>query len=608
MNPLIGQPRGITIFVDVNGVTYLVIAVGTQILYTPYPFKAPFQPVPNLSFVGLGPVCFVRCIQGVIQNADGSLTDIDPVPILMIQDGVSRAAYWDGKNSRHLDPTKPVSPAGVQLGGPSEAPIGLWSAWSGNRYWVSNGPRVRASDLLNPYKFTEENILQEGGFLQFPAPITAMTNTWDFTELLVYTGHTTSTLQSSLLDRTQWATTQAFQKVVFSNIGAVGGNAVTTQWGMTWWYSHDGLMSLDEGLRAMQSSKITFRDREMAWSKGNISPGSKTNIAMGSFENLLLISVPSGDVYNSHTWVMDEAPLDVLTYWGYFGLPSWSGIWEGVRPVAWTRAIVNGIERVFCISQDYPNLNDALQTPKNNVWEAITEMRADKSVDIGLVPHVRPIQCSLETKLIGYDGTYKFFRFAEIYLDNLEGEIDLTVSYAPRRGGYKQILTKHIIASDWLVQNPLVPIIVGPTPSVPAISDPYSVFDVRPQSRVVRTISEAKSYTGPNTGDDVWQSVQTSANVPFPRQKDYAFSLLIQWTGRLSVSSVRMYFDPEEQEVEGIAEVDEGTDRFVDYAGRNFILPEHLPYILDITSLNFKSHVITGTAPIWTDPLFQSLS
>jgi hypothetical protein len=160
------------------------------------------------------------------------------------------------------------------------------------------------------------------------------------------------------------------------------------------------------------------------------------------------------------------------------------------------------------------------------------------------------------------------------------------------------VLQKHIVSSDWIVQNSSTQIPV----------DTF-VFDaVRPQSRVVRTISEAKTYTTPNSGDDAWQAVQTSANVPFPRQKDYAFSVLLQWTGRMSVSSVRAYFDAEEQEVEGIAEANEATDRSVDMAGVNVMGTSLTPYVVDPLAMDFHSNVITGTAAIWIDPQYQSLS
>lgn len=590
-----GMPRGLTVFDDAQGIPQMVVAIGQRIYYCPFPFTAAFTMVNALRFEGQGPVCFTRCIVGVTEAADGTLTNIDPYPILMIQDGASRAGYWKGgQNARHLDPAKPKP-----FGGPSETPSGLWSAWSGNRYWVSNGTRVRASNLLNPIKFTEEDLLEEGGFLTFPGMITGMTNTFDFTSLLVYTHKNTSTLISSLLDRTQWGITPGFQKVIFEGIGCVGGNAITTQWGMVWWYAHEGLMSLDEGLRAFQSSKITFRDREMSWSKGNISAGFVGNIALGAFENLLFVSVPSGDKYNAHTWAMDEAPLDTLTYWGFFGLPSWSGIWEGIRPVAWFTASVKGQSRTFCLSADYPRDDDPTQTVGANVWEMVSETRMDLSFTPNFGPLIQPISCSLETKLLGYDGNYKFFRLAEIYLDNVEGEVDLKVSYAPRRGGYKVVLEKHIVSSDWLMQNP--------TTQIPV--DTFLFDPMRPQQRVVRTISEAKTYTSvPNSGDDAYAGVQTSANVPFPRQKDYAFSVLLEWTGRLSISNVRAYFDPEEQETEGVDELDETTDRMVDMAGINKIDSALTPYKIDPLSMNFKSHVLTPTSAIWIDPVFQSIS
>jgi len=587
--PRIGRPRGITVFTDRKNITNLVICIGQLIFFLPYPFEGDWTWIPQLKFEGTGPVCFVRCITSVTEDAEGNITDIDPFPTLIIQDGMSRCGYWDGVTARHLNPAKKVP-----FGGPSETPIGLWSAWSGNRLWVSNGSRIRASNLMNPIKFTEENLLAEGGYLQFSDTITGVSNTWDFTALIVFTPMTTSTLMSSLMDRKQWASTPGFQKVVFSGIGCVGGNAMATQWGLLWWYSHDGLIGYDEGLRVYQTSKVSYKDREMAWSKSNIAQLLQQNIAMGSFENLLFVSAPSGDLYNAHTWVMDEAPLDVLTYWGYFGLPSWSSVWEGVRPVAWITAPVKGNPRTFCLSQDYNG--------QNNVWEAVTETRIDNTVDSNLARIQRAIGCSLETRLIGYDGNYKYFRFAEIYIDNLEGEVNVTVSYAPRRGGYKQVLQKHIVSSDFIIQNPLTQIPV----------DTFIFDPLRPQSRVIRTVSEAKTYGTPgnpytpNTGDDAYQGVLTSANVPFPRQKDYAFSLLIEWTGRMSISTVRFYFDAEEQEIEGIAETNEDTDRTVDMAGINTKRTTLTPYVIDPEAMDFQSDVITTTAPVWADPIYQS--
>jgi hypothetical protein len=72
----------------------------------------------------------------------------------------------------------------------------------------------------------------------------------------------------------------------------------------------------------------------------------------------------------------------------------------------------------------------------------------------------------------------------------------------------------------------------------------------------------------------MYQGIQTSANVPFPRQKDYAFSVLIEWTGRMSISSVRVYFDPDDQETEGVVEKIESANQMVDMATELKILEE----------------------------------
>jgi hypothetical protein len=99
----------------------------------------------------------------------------------MMQDGVTRAAFWDGSISRHLNPTPSTltDANGERLTqvGLDETFIGLWMKWSGNRLWVSRDGMLFASDIGNPLKFTEAQYLNEGRAFYLPGECTGMIET-----------------------------------------------------------------------------------------------------------------------------------------------------------------------------------------------------------------------------------------------------------------------------------------------------------------------------------------------------------------------------------------------------------------------------------------------
>jgi hypothetical protein len=98
--------QGFTAFTPTGGVPHLVAAVDGSIYIAPAPFNAVRRLI-NLHFNPTSKfVIFETCLKSSDYTADGTLFFLDhPYNVLMIQDGVTRAAFWDGNNSRHLNPT-----------------------------------------------------------------------------------------------------------------------------------------------------------------------------------------------------------------------------------------------------------------------------------------------------------------------------------------------------------------------------------------------------------------------------------------------------------------------------------------------------------------------
>jgi hypothetical protein len=733
-----GQARGMTVFTPLNGVANLVVAIGSSVLYIAYPFTGAFTALPGISFNTAGPVVFETTVKNFDEASDGTLTVITPTPILMMSDGQTRTAYWDGTISRHLDPSQ------------NETPIGLWMKWVGSRLWISNGSVLRASNLLDPLLFTEENILSEGGSFSLPDTITGIGVTPDYSTLLVCTSSTTTSFQANIVDRTQWQTTSGFQKEIFPGIGCVGGKSFVNQYGITWWFAQGGMIGLNQAIQTYQTSRIHYIDMNMMRSKANLSPDI-SGICCGTFENFLTVSVPSGDIHNAHTWLMDQAPRGSLETNPIYSteVSAWTGIFTGIRPVEWVTTTINGRTRCFVLSQDYnpaalaglggiiptnseikisklgavnnvsgyttgattmivdsfngalgigdtftlpgdatpytitahtetvgnttsitfaPPLSSAatasddtiitaqriayVENPEGalpsyaslyiygltgklnsgdtftvqyeagspihtifstaetsgnttqinfsvemgytisnpvNVWETFIGERMDIGIDSGGDTHIQDIPCSLETRLVGSDGAYKFFRFAEIDIGEISEVVQLKISFAGKTGGYKQILGttgKQIIASRGAIEDGVTTITV----------DTSSITEYRPQSRITRTQSMETV-----AADNLQQGVES----PYTRKKSLAFSLLIEWTGRMAVRATRIFTDPDNQEPEGKVEKDELTDRYVQMDGTEMILSStpNLVY----AGLNKQSTFISPLSQRWIDKPYSSL-
>lgn len=543
------RPRGMALFapfyVGVN--PQLIVAIGDSVYAINPPYRDALDDahkIPNITFpTSSRAVNFEVCVQAQT-NTNETVANITPRFILIMQDGITAPAYYyyDAPTrtykSGHTIPTARNSDSP-----PWNTPIGGHMKWAGDRLWVAVNNKLHASDLLNPLQFEEEKVTASGGFFFLPGNCSGMGVTHDYKSLLVFTEQTTSAFQSGIEDRTTWPGTQDFQRVLFPNIGCVSDRTIVNQYGMTWWVSHDGLVSLDASLLTYQTSRMQVRDHNMSRSKEGLNWRNGGGCA-GSFGNWLFFSVPSGSKYNVHTWVIDQSVqqnLHAITP------PAWCSNWTGIRPEQWVTGSVNGEQRCFCLSHDLvPAGHQA------TVWEAFIGQRMDVPKD-GVLPASnrlpKDIGCALETRFLtlGPDQ-YARFRYAKLKLAEIIGNVHLQVFYCGRMTSYKKILDKQITAN---VSN-----------TTEVIFDPDDLINVYvPQFRAVRTETDTHDSSDNDTG------IQT----PYLRNIDTEFSLLVTWSGQMSVSNICMYVEPWPDYNEGACENDELTVRSITAEGTGSI-------------------------------------
>jgi hypothetical protein len=518
--------QGGAFFVPTNGGTpAYMVAIDGKIYVAVSPFRV-FVQLANIQFNPMSTfVTFTSCEQSTDYTIDGDLYFLDqPKTVMIMQDGVTRAAYWDGVTNGHINPT----PSGLDhtVPGRDGTKIGLWSVWSNNRLWVSRNNQVFASDIGNPLKFTETQYLNEGRAFYLSGDCTGMIETPDKDGLLAFTQKDGTLFLSSIQDRTLWLTQSNFQKTILPASGCVAPRSLINQYGLTWWFSATGLQNLNSALNQNITSKLDYQDAQMSASKQNIGP-DMTRICAGCYENYLYLSVPSGDPYNRHTWVLDQAPLEG-------NANAWPGYWTGWRPLQWSKAVIGGKERVFFISRDYDGTN--------RVWEAFLPDHTDNGC---------AITCFLQTKQHNYgDLLRKKFKFARLYISNAWGDISLRWWLLPENGAPYQIGIKEIAATSGQVYNESV---YGGEPPNDHLFRPN-----RPQTRVV------SSEDTPSTDD---ACTTCGVEREDTDNEDFAFGLFVVWSGDMAINGYQIFCTRDDNPERGKCEEDEVDPRSVNYYG-----------------------------------------
>lgn len=524
-----GNFQGGLVYRPKQGMEVILFAVDGLLYASEYPY-ADYRQVPGVEFsASARQLFFQQAEQTIIQNDDGSLTLISARNIVIIQDGgLTSPAVYDGTR-------------GVHQHGEGTIPLGGPMAWSGDRLWVARGSLLYASDISNPVSFTEPLYFSTVTAFILPAPITALAEipNAEIAQLLAYTESNTSLFQSGIRDRTTWNSVPNFQRILFPALGCVSARSVTAHLGLLYWYSTFGLTSLDSALLTRQTSVLPYRDNEMADSKSHLSP-DLSGIATAFFENYLLVSVPYADKYNRHTWVLDEAPLQRMTGQSQ---AAWNSFWTGTRPVQWLYGNFNGQNRIFHFSRDFDG--------NTRLWEAFSPDRLDDGC---------PITWYVETR--AFDGKLplrkKKFRYSDIFMMELSGEVDVAVFWAGGgRGKYKKILQKRILASRGSIRS-------GAT-----ITANTLLYALKKQMRNLRTqdakeLAIGETQRSDNVEDDDLEFI------------DESFQLLIVGSGPGAVQGLRYYMEPPEgiqgaagpnKELSGRVELDETEENFVRFDG-----------------------------------------
>lgn len=425
-----GKAQGFTTFTPTDGDLNLVAAVSGRIYVSVFPFNAYTQ-LEGIEFdATVDHVVFKEAIQAKV----GAVI-VTPKSVLMMQDGRSKAAFWDGSTARHLNP-----------GGTSfETVQGLWMEWIGNRLWVARGRQLFASDIFDPLHFTETGYIGGGGSFQAMDGdiITGLGRTADNRSLLVFTIHNTTVIQAGISDRSLWPITDNFISILFPGVGCAAGKSIFFNDGEIWWWSVEGVRRFTAVGSAIANSRNSVSSIEMKRSFDNISQIVQSRVCGFSFRTFVGFSVPSGDVFNRHTWALDTSTNSQLSSEAPL---AWLGVWMGTRPVEWATANVRGTERLFYLSQDSCGVR---------VWEAFQDDRLDNGARIF---------CSIEFPGLRFNEptAFKTFLFTEYHLNRLAGTVDITCDYRGDWGCWKRIADLQLCAVDCfenLVCN-------GPNPSI----------------------------------------------------------------------------------------------------------------------------------------------
>ena len=482
----------------------VMVVVCDGIIYTsPWPYVT-LTPLAGATLSPLAAQCFACVAQkSVRQETSGALTVIPTQSILILSDGASRAVRWDGVFAPTvMDPQPPVFGVPASIGP---------SVYSNGRLWCAKGASVYASDLDNPDTFTETLIVSEGGFFAFPGDVTCIIETPDRSGIIVFTASQAYFIKSSNRDRTTWQTDPTFIQTLLTGLGCAGAKAAANQFGLTYFFSPGGLLTLNTAIQTYQTSNVLYQDIAMERSKDNLSD-DRSGVCIGTHEDYLLCSVPSGDLKNRHTWCLDENP-------GGGSPRAWSSIWTGVRPVDYASGVVNGKLRTFFLSRDYSSANGSFC----NVWEAF----GDNQTEPG-----GPVTSNMETGLFQIAPLEPTaFISAEIFLVGIEGSLRVQVSVGVNSGGYIPIMDTTVVAPR------------GPYDQEWVSTSNADVFDsYRPQTRILRTPQLNATQISQLVPDAAISQIQEAGDMT-PIGTGRTMSLLISLTGVGGMQSIRVAQD-----------------------------------------------------------------
>lgn len=533
--------QGFTWFTPTGGGTQLIWAISGNVWYAPIAPDGSVGDAVMMSNVTFNPnaaqVTFARCVQTATVVNGIPATPIPARNILIIQDGTSRPAYWDGTTSGTLNPQVNVVVDGsgntTYPADYNQTRAGLWMAWSGNRLFVARGPNVYASDLGDPTHFTEMLVLTSLPVISLPTDVTGMidrgTSGTTNSQVIIFCRNETYAAYSGVQQRIPsasagypgWQGTPNFLSKIFAGTGCVAGKTPVNHRGLIYWLSEWGLVMFDNINSVTSTQNMPAINAVMAYSNRAVS--NNQTLACHGFYNSYVFWGMTGAVSgsgNTEIQVLDRQPMPVDGAKAF----AWQGVWTGISPVEFATCEVSGITRCYALSDD--------GTGVIRIIEAFQANRADNG---------HPIPWGIETPLHMVSGGVfdrANFLYARMFLDNIYGNLDIVCRWRGTRGVWHEILTTRVTATPGRVLTP---------------------YDdgTGPQSAVLRgsNLEQARDILTRNVRGEPGgcQSAAVEARGDAMDNSDRAFALRFEFRGRGSLIAYRIAADNFEQDTEGEA-------------------------------------------------------
>lgn len=529
-----GRLQGAAIFRPKFGVEQIVVVIDGVVWVSDFPFSSNYRQLENVLFSPDAPQVFFCLVEQSVYRVDDTVFESEisfldsPKNVLIMQDGGITAPVWyDGSRAEHSRDTV----WGIPIGGPM--------AWVGDRLWIANGSYVYASDIANPLSFREQIYLGGVGAFVMPGNVTALavTPSLDLQQLLVFTEQSATLLQANVRARDSWSSIEGFQTEVYK-IGCTSHRSVVSHYGQLWWFSPQGVVNLDMATQSKLSSRVTVKDIEMTMSGLGLGEDLSA-IAGAAFGNYVLESIPFEDIYNTHTWVLDNAAAESLQ--AEIG-PTWSGFWTGTRPVQWIYGVIAGLERVYYVSKDYDG--------NNRLWEAFTSDREDNNCPITWAFGTRGYFGS-SSGLPYPPGRDKSFCYSDLALCEVSGNLDLGVFWAGgTRGRWKKCLVKRVLADK------------GSISASQVLTASSILYAFKPQSRIIRTQDVRKMVESSVTSCPVERAILETS--------DECFQLLVVGQGHGGIRWIRSFAQSASESLSGVCEEDESSVNAVRFDGGSY--------------------------------------
>lgn len=346
----------------------------------------------------------------------------------LIQDGSSKCMIHDGAiTSRSTG---------------SQVPTGTCMVFGNGRLWLATGKMVLAGDLFglsatSHLEFTDTTYLAEGGDFLMPDTITAMgllprlddaTATGD---LYVFTLDTTTTIQATIFDRTQWKDTTGMMKILFPAIGCEGQRSLS-------YANQDIIFRSKDGWRTIRNTYSDQQDENsipISIDAGIVTDGDGENLLKFAssilFNNRALFSEnPFYQRYSTgfhnrrngfNTTANKIIGLDYasIAYNRNVGSPIWEGEHNGLQVNQFIKGKFSGVERCFAICSDTDGENRLYEVCKDNGFDYFgKDLR---------------IPCFIDLRSTNFDTDNRRKRLygARLFFSNIRGNLDWELQYRP---------------------------------------------------------------------------------------------------------------------------------------------------------------------------------